>query len=236
MNGYGPGFIICITIAKQAEGPKMREDNKRYVQLLLEEYRTKIRKIAQMRYELEHPALVSPAEIIEAMTFTKRAGEGARPVGCISDKTLYIAMNYQETAANLNNESQGEIVSMLIPLEREIDRLEHYVALLDAQEAAVIRRHYFKGCSWDQLSEEIHTTSRTLRRIKNSAINTLAEMYDLVINHDRRLSADCPLCAANGALCCIVRCTNIRLSNWKGRPLVLATEDVLDFAVLGIDR
>jgi len=48
------------------------------------------------------------------------------------DKTLYIAMNYQETAANLNNESQGEIVSMLIPLEREIDRLEHYVALLDA--------------------------------------------------------------------------------------------------------
>jgi len=178
MNGYGPGFIICVTTAKQAEGPKMSEENKKYVQHLLEEYRMNVRKIAQLRYELEHPALVSPAEIIEAMTFTKGSGEGARPVGCVSDKTLYIAMNYQETATNLNNESCGEIVSMLIPLEREVDRLEHYIQLLPEPQAALLRRHFFDGVGWNELCDEMRLSPKTLRKLREKAVDALVEMYE----------------------------------------------------------
>ena len=61
---------------------------------MLKDYLRSIRKIAQLRYELEHPALVSPAEMMEAMTFAKRTREGSRPSGYVSDKTLYTAMNY----------------------------------------------------------------------------------------------------------------------------------------------
>ena len=61
---------------------------------LLQNYRVTKRKIEQLRYELEHPAKVSPDEVIEAMNFAKGDGEG-RPSGSVSNKTLYIAMNFQ---------------------------------------------------------------------------------------------------------------------------------------------
>lgn len=68
-----------------------------YVMSLLQNYRATKRKIQQLRYELEHPTHVTPEEMIEAMSFAKGEGEG-RPSGSISNKTLYIAMNYQDAA------------------------------------------------------------------------------------------------------------------------------------------
>ena len=68
-----------------------------YVMSLLQNYRATKRKIQQLRYELEHPTHVTPEEMIEAMSFAKGEGKG-RPSGSISNKTLYIAMNYQDAA------------------------------------------------------------------------------------------------------------------------------------------
>ncbi len=156
----------------------MSEDNKKYVLRHLEEYRMNIRKIAQLRYELERPALVSPAEIIDAMSFAKGTGEGARPVGCISDKTLYIAMNYQKTAAQLNDEVRADIVSKLVQLEREVDRLEHYIQLLPEQQAVLLRRYFLDGVGWNELCAEMCLSSKTLRKLREKAVDALAEMYE----------------------------------------------------------
>ncbi len=156
----------------------MSADAKKCVLHLLEEYRMNIRKIAQLRYELEHPALVSPAEIMEAMTFAKGTGEGSRPTGYVSDKTLYIAMNYQDTASRLNDESREEIVSKLIPLEREVDRLEHYIQLLPKQQATLLCRHFFDGVGWNELCAEMRLSPKTLRKLREEAIDALAEMYE----------------------------------------------------------
>lgn len=68
-----------------------------HVTSLLQNYRATKRKNQQLRYELEHPAHVTPEEMIETMSFTKGDGEG-RPSSSISNKTLYIAMNYQDAA------------------------------------------------------------------------------------------------------------------------------------------
>lgn len=156
----------------------MSGDAKKCVQHLLEEYHKNIRKIAQLRYELEHPNLVSPAEMMEAMNFAKGTGEGSRPVGYISDKTLYIAMNYQEAAASLNDESREEIVSKLIPLEREVDRLEHYVQLLPEQQAFLLRRHFFDCVGWSELCSEMRLSPKTLRKLREEAVDALTEMYE----------------------------------------------------------
>ncbi len=156
----------------------MSEDAKKCVLHLLEEYRTNIRKIAQLRYELEHPTLVSPAEMMEAMTFAKGIGEGSRPTGYVSDKTLYIAMNYQDTAARLNDENREDIVSKLIPLEREVDRLEHYIQLLEEQKAILLHRHFFDGVGWNELCSEMRLSPKTLRKLREEAIDDLAEMYE----------------------------------------------------------
>lgn len=94
----------------------MKENTKNLVMPLLQNYRANKRKIEQLRYELEYPARVSPDEMIEAMNFAKGDGEG-RPSGSVSNKTLYIAMNFQSAADEANAALTHNLVSRLVPLE-----------------------------------------------------------------------------------------------------------------------
>lgn len=72
-----------------------------------------------------------------------------------------------------------DLVSRLVPLEQEINRLEHYVALLEPRQAKVIRLAYFEGHTWQQISAKTQITTRTLYKIRNQAVEGLAEMYAL---------------------------------------------------------
>ena len=90
----------------------------KYVLKLLESYNERERKIAVLRYNLEHPTTVSRAEQIEAMNF--RHGDSlGHSAGHISNKTLYIALNYEEQAERMNAESAHEIAKELFALECE---------------------------------------------------------------------------------------------------------------------
>lgn len=155
-----------------------------YVLTLLQSYRATKRKIEQLRYELEHPTRVTPDEMIEAMNFAKGDGEG-RPSGSVSNKTLYIAMNFQSAADEVNTALTHDLVSRLVPLEQEINRLEHYVALLEPRQAEVIRLAYFEGHTWHQISDKTQITTRTLYKIRNQAVEELAEMYALTADLQR---------------------------------------------------
>lgn len=75
----------------------MREDIRMKVLDLLKTYPDNMRKIAQLNYELAHPSQISATEMLEAMAFKKGNGE-RHSVGEVSDKTLYIAMNYRNEA------------------------------------------------------------------------------------------------------------------------------------------
>ena len=114
-----------------------------YVINLLESYHKRMNQIALLHYELEHPANVSPEEMIGAMSLGH--GDGTtRSKGHISNKTLYIALNYQEQADLVNAEAREEIVNRLVELEREQERLVYYIALLkNDQQETVLRRFYF---------------------------------------------------------------------------------------------
>ena len=72
----------------------MSADMKNYVSELLEGYRARERKIAVLRYDLEHPSEVGVTEQIEAMNYGSGEGVG-HSKGHISNKTLYIALNYE---------------------------------------------------------------------------------------------------------------------------------------------
>lgn len=161
----------------------MNTDTKQLVISFLEAYQKHLRQIALLRYELAHPAHVTPGEMLDAMSFAHGDGSGYSK-GHISNKTLYIALNYREQADKINAKEQDRIVSKLIPLEQQIDRLEHYVTLLEARQAVVIRRHYFEGCSWEQVGEELQLSPKTLRKVKSEAIAALAEMYEFAGTSD----------------------------------------------------
>ncbi len=156
----------------------MNEAIKARVISLLEKYPENIRKIAQLRYELEHPSKVSPSEVIETMALGHKDGDGISPTGYVSDKTRYIALNYQEEVAKLKAEAVEGIAGKLFPLEREVGRLEYYVGLLNERQAIIIRRHYFDGLTLVQLGSDLRLSPKTLRKLKNEAIDTLAEMYE----------------------------------------------------------
>ena len=71
----------------------MNTEMKNRVLELLDNYHKRARLIALLRYELAHPARVTEKDLIGAMNFAHQEGLG-RPEGHISNKTLYIALNY----------------------------------------------------------------------------------------------------------------------------------------------
>ena len=94
------------------------------------------------------------------------------------DKMFYIMLNYQNFTDALNHEAINEILTELVKLEKEQDRLNYYISLLDNQEARVIRRVYIDGCTWNQAAKELKVVRRTAYKIKDRALANLAWMYE----------------------------------------------------------
>lgn len=101
----------------------MNIDTKTYVVGLLESYQKRSNQIDLLHYELSHPARVSENEIISALALGHGNGEGGHPGGHASDKTLYIALNYQARTDHENCYTAEEVVGQLVALERAQERL-----------------------------------------------------------------------------------------------------------------
>ncbi len=156
----------------------MNDDMRHYVMNLLETCQERKRKIALLHYELEHHAHTNEAEMISAMALGHgTSGDSNHTDGHISDKTLYIALNYQNRANKLNADIKQEIVVQLVELEQEQHRLSYYVTLLEKRQAQVIRLAYFEGLPWEEVAEKVGVAVRTVHKIKNQALSQLAEMY-----------------------------------------------------------
>ena len=117
----------------------------------LKSYPELIQKRNILRYELEH--------------------------GGVSNKTLYIAMNYHEAAASMNSEARNNLLERLLPLENEINRLEYYVKMLPERERSIIRRCYFEGKQQQAVAEELGVTAWTVRRYRDQAVDKLTAIY-----------------------------------------------------------
>ena len=148
-----------------------------YVKNLLDTYRDREWRISVLRHEMENPAEVSKAEQIEAMNFAHGDGLG-HTKGRVSNKTLYIALNYEEQVERMNAETTEKIAEELFELERKQNRLEVYVALLEERQADIIRMTCFKKIPAVQIAKHYDVTERTIERIKKAAIEKLAEMYE----------------------------------------------------------
>lgn len=158
----------------------MDADTKTYVVGLLESYQRRSKQIELLHYELSHPARVSENEMIEALALSHGDGEGSRPGGHASDKTLHIALNYQARANRVNGDTAEEVVGQLVALEQEQERLKYYVSLLDERQRKVIKLFYFEGMTQDEVADALGVTVRYVHSIKAKAINELVSMYEYV--------------------------------------------------------
>jgi len=153
-----------------------------YVTELLETCPDRMRKIALLHYELSHISNVLENEMIEAMALSHGDGAGrlSSPSNHISDKTLYIALNYQSRTEKMNAEVKEEIVTQLVKLEREQKRLEYYMSLLEERQAKVLRLTYFDRFHQDEVAKNMGLSVRTVQTLKSRALTTLTEMYQFV--------------------------------------------------------
>lgn len=149
---------------------------KTYVIGLLESYQKRSKQIELLHYELSHPAHVSANEMIGAMSLSRGESSGY-PSGHISDKTLYIALNYKNQTDNANTEAMTEVVERLMELESGQNKLLHYISLLEQRQAQVIKLFYIEELPWENIAKDIGVVARTAHRIKNEAIEALVEMY-----------------------------------------------------------
>lgn len=171
-----PAFMYSNSKSGNRKENVMNAEMKNYVIKLLETYHDRERKIAVLRYDLEHPSEVGVTEQIEAMNYGSGEGVG-HSKGHISNKTLYIALNYEEQAKQLNAESAKEIADELFILERRQKKLLYYISLLEKRQTEVVRMVYMEGVSTKKATEQHGLTVRTIERIRKDAVDNLAEMY-----------------------------------------------------------
>ena len=87
------------------------DSTKKYVVSLLENYQSDSSKMEALRYEISNPRRITSEEVIEAMNFGHGDGDGGTiSKSHISNKTLYIATNYNERTETLNREASDEVV------------------------------------------------------------------------------------------------------------------------------
>lgn len=160
----------------------MNTDMKAHVVKLLETYPERERQIALLHYEMRHTARISPEEMIDGMSLGHGDGVGGSSKGHISDKTMYIALNYQERMERMNAEAANEIAQCLLELESEQDRIRYYVSLLEKRESQVIRLFYMEQMSTESAEKTMHLSAKTLRKLKNQAVDALVKMYEFAAN------------------------------------------------------
>ena len=153
----------------------MDMETKAYVVTLLESYQKRSKQIELLHYELSHPVRISENEMIGALALTHNDEGGG---GHASDKTLYIALNYQERTDQVNNSASKEVIEHLVALEQEQERLKYYVSLLAERKANVIRLTYFEGCTQENVAAKMGLAKRTIQLLKAQAIDELVTMYD----------------------------------------------------------
>ena len=159
----------------------MDNDMRAYVVNLLETYQERERKIAVLHFELDHAAQASKNEMLETMALGHGDGSG-RMDGRISDKTLYIALNYQNRIDKLNADTKEEIVIELVKLEDKQKRLSYYMSLLEERQAETLRLSYIKKLPQEKVAEALELSVRTVQTLKAKALSDLVEMYQFVSN------------------------------------------------------
>ena len=112
--------------------------------------------------------------MIEAMSLPSlTSGEKAAD----SKAVPAVALCDRRTAERMNAEALSELASAYMNLWREYDRLQHYIGLLDERQGRVLQLYYFESYVWTDVAKVMHMTVRTVQRIRQQAVDELAELY-----------------------------------------------------------
>lgn len=154
---------------------------KEYVLMLLKNHSRMVREAATLRFELKNFVKVGDDETIEEMALSHQMGDGIHS-GRISDKTADVALRYREVADQVNEEAFKAVVHRLNALETAIERLDFYLGQLDKTQTEVLQGYYFERKTWREMQEGMNLATKSLRRIRDTAVASLTEQYALLFS------------------------------------------------------
>lgn len=143
---------------------------------LLKTYPKLQRKINLLEYERLHPSRVSQDEVISGLAFAHSLEGGTIQPGHISNKTMQIALKFQDETDRMNYATILEIDQEVHALKCRIDKLDFYVSQLEKKQAEVIRKYYFEEKTWNEIQKELHVSSRTLVKRRDDGLEALVSM------------------------------------------------------------
>ena len=155
------------------------DSTKKYVVSLLENYQSDSSTMEALRFEISNPRRVTSDQVIEAMNFGHGDGDGGSIAkGHISNKTLYIATNYNERIETLNREASDEVVDLLNAMNEERKRLLHYISLLKEKDRKIIQETYIEAKTREELSEIYGVSQKSVSTMRKQAVENLCVLYD----------------------------------------------------------
>ena len=149
-----------------------------YVVELLRNTHERKTKLSILQFELANPQKVTKGEIIDAMNFARNEGVGGYNKGHISDKTMQIALHYQDQADKLNISNIEDIAKEYMNVKQELERLDFYISQLKHRQSEIIRMTYVDGHSQEVIAQTLHIAVRTVQNDLSKAIAALAKMYE----------------------------------------------------------
>ena len=152
----------------------MGKEVNQYVLSLLETYPETSKRIELMRYELYSSMVVSPQEMIEVMSFSKKDAEAnAKYPHTVPE----IALCYKEIAQRLNHEVAESVMETYVSMIRERDRLHRRISLLAPRQAEIIQEYYIHRNSWGDIAKNMGISLRTAYSTRQQAVDALVQMY-----------------------------------------------------------
>lgn len=151
-----------------------------YVVHQLESYSQFCRDITTLEFELKSLAPFDQqqaGELIESLTFSHPTGAPVQD-SHISDKTAAIALSYHTIGLDQTRDARLGIVVQLEAYRLLVNRLDTYLGTLYPEDAAVLRKHYFEGMSWQSIADAGHHCIRTVMKRRKRGMTRLTELYN----------------------------------------------------------
>ena len=153
---------------------------KEYVVRQLEGYTQLRNDITTLEFELKSLAPfdeLQTDDLIETLTFSHPT-ESPVQESRISDKTAAIALSYHTIGLVQTRDTRLRIASQLEVYQMLANRLDTYLCALYPEDAAVLKKHYFDGLSWQGIADAEHHCIRTVIKRRNRGMKRLTELYD----------------------------------------------------------
>ena len=116
-------------------------------------------------------------DLIKTLTFSHPT-ESPVQESRISDKIAAIALSYHTIGLEQTRDTRLRIASQLEVYQMLANRLDTYLCALHPEDAAVLKKHYFDGLSWQGIADAEHHCIRTVIKRRNRGMKRLTKLYD----------------------------------------------------------